>query len=57
MEKQFKVMQKSKSSKRWGGSQQMASAYVGLSGFEKDLAKIDEYKRIKEQYVKTPFPR
>ena len=23
----------------------MASAYIGLSGFEKDLAKIDEYKR------------
>ena len=50
-------MQKSKSSKRWGGGQQMASAYIGLSGFEKDLAKIDEYKRIKEQFVKISFPR
>ena len=50
-------MQKSKSSKRWGGGQQMASAYIGLSGFERDLAKIDEYKRIKEQFVKISFPR
>ena len=57
VEKQFKLIQKSKSTKRWGAGQQIASAYVGLSGFDKDLAKIDEYKKIKEQYVKIPFPR
>lgn len=55
LEKQLKVAQKNKTSiKKWGNASQNAAVAQGLLGYERDLKKFDEFKRIKEQCVKNP---
>jgi len=54
MEKQIKQAHKTKSIKKWGSGLQAQAAAQGLVGYDRDLKKLDEFKRIKEQFVKYP---
>jgi len=56
MEIKVKQKQSQKNHRKWGSNGTINTAATGLAGYEADLRKIDELKKIKELLLRGPQP-